>query len=54
MIDFKSNKKAVNKVYNMDINSPSFPAYKKMVMDSLEVLNFILSVIRKKENQKLN
>ena len=54
MIDTQANKNAIKKLYNIDINSPAFPAYKKMIMDYCETFNYILSIIRKKENQKYN
>ena len=54
MIDFKSNKKEVRMLYNIDINSPSFPAYKQMIVDGLETFSTILSIIKRKENQRLN
>ena len=44
-------KKELKKIQNIDINHPAYPAFRKMVMDVAEIINFTIAEIYKKENR---
>ena len=53
-MDLVSNpkyKEELKKVQNMDIHHPAYPAFRKMVMDMAEIINFSIAEIYKKENR---
>jgi|2_EtaG_2_1085320.scaffolds.fasta_scaffold291162_1 hypothetical protein len=44
-------KEELKKIQNIDIHHPAYPAFRKMVMDMADVMNFIVVEIVKKENK---
>ena len=44
-------KEEIQKIQNIDIHHPSYPIYRKMVMDMAEIINFTVVEIIKKENR---
>ena len=41
----------LKKIQNMDIHHPAYPAFRKMVMDMADMINFVVVEIIKKENK---
>ena len=53
-MDFINNpkyKEELKKVQNMDVHHPAYPAFRKMVMDIADIINFTVVEILKKENR---
>ena len=44
-------KEEIQKIQNIDVHHPSYPIYRKMVMDMAEIINFTVVEIIKKENK---
>ena len=44
-------KEELKKIQNMDIHHPAYPAFRKMIMDVADVINFVVVEIIKKENK---
>tara|TARA_R100000008_G_C3583481_1_gene170352 strand:- start:1501 stop:1674 length:174 start_codon:yes stop_codon:yes gene_type:complete len=42
--------KSLKKIQNVDVNSPAYPSFKKMVIDLADGINKILVELLKKEN----
>ena len=51
LINNPKYKEELKKIQNIDINHPTYPIYRKMVMDMAEVINFTVVEIIKKENR---
>ena len=44
-------KEELKKIQNMDIHHPAYPAFRKMVMDMADAINFVVVEIIRKENK---
>lgn len=51
LLDNPKYKKEIKKIQNIDIHHPSYPSYRKMVMDLADVINFTVVEILKKESR---
>jgi len=51
LINNPKYKEELKKIQNIDINHPTYPIYRKMVMDMAELINFTVVEIIKKENR---
>ena len=50
LINNPKYKKELKKIQNMDIYHPAYPAFRKMVMDMADIINFTVVEIIKKES----
>ena len=50
LINNPKYKKELKKIQNMDIHHPTYPVFRKMVMDMADIINFTVVEILKKEN----
>ena len=50
LINNPKYKKELKKIQNMDIHHPTFPIFRKMVMDMADIINFTVVEILKKES----
>ena len=53
LINNPKYKKELKKIQNMDIYHPAYPAFRKMVMDMADIINFTVVEILKKESRHL-
>ena len=51
LINNPKYKEELKKIQNIDIHHPSYPAFKKMVMDMADVINFAVVEMLKKESR---
>ena len=49
-MDLIKYKQEIKKIRNVDVHHPTYPAYRKRVMDMADAINFIVVEILKKEN----
>ena len=50
LINHPKYKQELKKIQNMDIYHPAYPAFRKMVMDMADIINFTVVEILKKES----
>ena len=50
LINNPKYKQELKKIQNMDIHHPTYPIFRKMVMDMADIINFTVVEILKKEN----
>ena len=50
LINNPKYKQELKKIQNMDIYHPAYPAFRKMVMDMADIINFTVVEILKKES----
>ena len=50
LINNPKYKEELKKIQNMDIHHPTYPVFRKMVMDMADIINFTVVEILKKEN----
>jgi len=53
LINNPKYKKELKKIQNMDIHHPTYPVFRKMVMDMANIINFTVVEILKKESRHL-
>ena len=53
LINNPKYKQELKKIQNMDIYHPAYPAFRKMVMDMADIINFTVVEILKKESGNL-
>ena len=53
LINNPKYKKELKKIQNMDIHHPTYPVFRKMVMDMGDIINFTVVEILKKESRHL-
>ena len=53
LINNPKYKEELKKIQNMDIHHPTFPIFRKMVMDMADIINFTVVEILKKESRHL-
>jgi len=53
LINNPKYKKELKKIQNMDIHHPTYPVFRKMVMDMADIINFTVVEILKKESRHL-
>ena len=51
LINNPKYKEELKKIQNIDIHHPSYPVFKKMVMDMADVINFAVVEMLKKESR---
>ena len=53
LINNPKYRQELKKIQNMDIYHPAYPAFRKMVMDMADIINFTVVEILKKESRHL-
>jgi len=51
LINNHKYKEDLKKIQNIDIHHPAYPAFRKMVMNMADIINFTVVEILKKENR---
>ena len=54
LINNPKYKKELKKIQNMDIHHPTYPVFRKMVMDMADIINFTVLEILKEESRHLH